>query len=156
MAPRPMLRLGEPEIRQLTARAIGDTPDSPPALILPLLSGPAQEIDSASPPVRGRLARTVADLLSTLAEEHLPTDARPPAKSGPETVLERINASVETRLGEPELSPQMLAAEHHISLRYLHKLFHAQGTSVKGWVRQRRLETCSAELAGRHFSRGIG
>jgi AraC-like DNA-binding protein len=118
MAPRPMLRLGEPEIRHLTARAIGDTPDSPPALILPLLSGLAQEIDSASPPVRERLARTVANLLSTLAEEHLATDARPPAKSGPETLLERIKASIETRLGEPEL-----------------------------WVRQRRLETCSAELA---------
>jgi AraC-like DNA-binding protein len=147
MAPRPMLRLGEPEIRHLTARAIGDTPDSPPALMLPLLSGLAQEIDSASPPVRERLARTVANLLSTLAEEHLATDARPPAKSGPETLLERIKASIETRLGEPELSPQMLADEHHISLRYLHKLFHAQGTSVKGWVRQRRLETCSAELA---------
>ncbi|MFD5268113.1 helix-turn-helix domain-containing protein [Streptomyces sp. NPDC058335] len=147
MVPRPMLRLGEPEVRRLTARAIGETPDGPTALILPLLSGLAREIGTASPLVRERLARTLADLLSTLAEELLDTDPRAVSVSGAETILDRIKASIETRIGEPELSPRMIADEHHISLRYLHKLFHAQGTTVIGWVRQRRLEGCSAELA---------
>ncbi|MFF6916425.1 helix-turn-helix domain-containing protein [Streptomyces sp. NPDC012466] len=147
MLPRPMLRLGEPEIRRLTARAVGDPQDGPPARILPLLSGLAQEIDSVSPPVRERLARTVADLLSTLAEELLATDTRAAGGSGPETILDRIKETIETRLGEPELTPRLLADEHHISLRYLHKLFHAQGISVNGWIRRRRLDACRTELA---------
>ncbi|MFV5991889.1 helix-turn-helix domain-containing protein [Streptomyces sp. NPDC056231] len=147
MVPRTKLRLDEAEMRRVTARAVGDTADRPSELILPLLSGLAQEIGSASPQVGERLARTVTGLLSTLAEDLVKTDGRPGAEAGPVTVLDRIKASVESRLGEPELSPRMLADEHHISLRYLHKLFHAQGTTVSGWVRQRRLEACRAELA---------
>ena len=33
-----------------------------------------------------------------------------------------------------------------VSLRQLHKLFHASGTSVAGWIRQRRLEHCGHDL----------
>ncbi|MGW1029618.1 helix-turn-helix domain-containing protein [Streptomyces sp. NPDC002577] len=147
MVPRPTLRLSDAEIRRVTATAIGDAPGGLAALLVPLLSGLAQEIGSAPPLMRERLARTVADFLSTLARSQLDTDGPPHAGTGPATMLDRIKASIETRLGEPGLSPQMLADEHGISLRYLHKLFQEQGTTVSGWVRQRRLDACRAELA---------
>ncbi|MET8142711.1 helix-turn-helix transcriptional regulator [Sphaerisporangium sp. NPDC005288] len=41
----------------------------------------------------------------------------------------------------------MIAAAHHISLRYLNKLFHAEGRTVAGWIRERRLEQCRRDLA---------
>lgn len=145
MVPRPMLRLGDREMHRVTARAIGDTPDGPAALVLPLLSGLAQEIAAAAPTARETLARTVADLLATLAAAQ--SDTPEPAGAGPATLLDRIKATIETRLGEPELSPRTLADEHGISLRYLHKLFQEQGTTVNGWVRHRRLDACRAELA---------
>ena len=47
----------------------------------------------------------------------------------------------------PELSPAMIAAAHHISLRSLHQLFHDEGLTVAGWIRQRRLERCRRDLS---------
>ncbi len=43
----------------------------------------------------------------------------------------------------PQLSPAAVAAAHHISLRSLHQLFHDEGLTVAGWIRQRRLERLS-------------
>ena len=47
-------------------------------------------------------------------------------------LLTRIQAFIQQRLGDPELSPGVIAAAHHISLRYLRKLFQEQGTTVAG------------------------
>lgn len=156
MVPRPLLRLGDAEIRQVTAKVIGAAPDGPTALLLPLLSGLAQEIDTVTPGVREELARAVTDLLAALAATQLrsatPRGEGPSGAEdlgvGPTAMFDRVKATIETRLGEPELSPRVLAAEHGISLRYLHKLFQEHGTTVGGWIRRRRLESCRAELAG--------
>ena len=145
MVPRPVLRLGEAEIRRVTAKVIGDAPEGPAAFLLPLLSGLAQEIGSVAPTAREELARAVADLLAALAAVRLA--GTEPAGAREATLFDRIKATIETRLGEPELSPQALADAHGVSLRYLHKLFHEQGTTVGGWIRGRRLESCRAELA---------
>jgi AraC-like DNA-binding protein len=40
-----------------------------------------------------------------------------------------------------------VAAAHHISVRYLHRLFQPVGTTVGSWIRHRRLERCSRDLA---------
>lgn len=145
MVPRPLLRLGETEIRRVTARVVGDAPDGPAALLLPLLSGLVRETDTAAPAVGEALARTVADLLATLAADLL--GGAEPSGAGQATMFDRVRATIETRLGEPELSPRVLADEHGISLRYLHKLFQERGATVGGWIRRRRLEACRAELA---------
>ena len=39
-----------------------------------------------------------------------------------------------------------IASANHISVRYLHKLFHEEGTSVARWVRERRLDNCRRDL----------
>jgi AraC-like DNA-binding protein len=51
-----------------------------------------------------------------------------------------------TPLSDAELTPGEIAAAQHISTRYLHKLFSAEGTTVSAWIRQRRLENCSHDL----------
>jgi AraC-like DNA-binding protein len=61
-------------------------------------------------------------------------------------LLTRIHASIEQYLDDPRLSPSMIAAVNHISVRYLHKLFHAQQASVAGFIRDTRLERCRADL----------
>jgi hypothetical protein len=48
-------------------------------------------------------------------------------------LLTRIYAFIQQHLGDPELSPGAVAAAHHISVSYLHKLFHAEGATVAGW-----------------------
>jgi len=43
--------------------------------------------------------------------------------------------------------PGTVAAAHYISVRYLYRLFDAQGTTVAAWIRPRRLERCRVDLA---------
>jgi len=152
MMPRRLLRLNDTQVRRLTATAVDDAPGRPAALLLPLLSGLVSEIGTTPPVLREKVARTITDLLATLAVGQLGAQGSAPRVTGP-TLLDQVKASIERRLGEPELSPRLIADEHGISLRYLHKLFQEQGTTVGRWVRQRRLEACKTELA-RHDGAG--
>ncbi|GAA3126831.1 helix-turn-helix domain-containing protein [Streptosporangium carneum] len=70
------------------------------------------------------------------------------ATAGPcDGLLPRIRAYIDDNLGDPGLSPETVAAAHHISTRYLYKLFARQGISVARWIRQRRLERCRMDLS---------
>lgn len=60
--------------------------------------------------------------------------------------LQRICQTIETRLGEPELSVARVAAEHGVSPRYVQKLFSMAGRTFSGYVRSRRLERCRGDL----------
>jgi hypothetical protein len=60
----------------------------------------------------------------------------------------RIHAFVRAPPGDASLAPEVIASAHHISGRYLHKLFHEEGWTVGGCVRERRLERCRRDLAG--------
>jgi AraC-like DNA-binding protein len=51
-------------------------------------------------------------------------------------------------LHDPDLGPAVLAAAHHISTSYLHRLFRADGDlTVAAWIRGRRLERARHGLA---------
>src|SRR5205085_1241587 len=92
-----------------------------------------------------RLAGNVLDLLGTVLAERL--DCAPPdPDAAHRALMVQITAYIEAHLGEAGLAPAQIAAAHHISLRQLHKLFHASGTTVAGWIRQRRLEHCGHDL----------
>ncbi len=60
--------------------------------------------------------------------------------------LHRICQTIETRLGDPDLSPARIAEEHGVSQRYLQKLFTQAGKTFTNYVRERRLERCRADL----------
>ena len=60
----------------------------------------------------------------------------------------QIHEFIQQRLGDPRLCPDIIAAAHRVSTRYLHLLFQEQGlTPVAGWIRERRLERCRHDLA---------
>lgn len=60
--------------------------------------------------------------------------------------LERMRAYVLERLRDPELSVQQAATDLGLSVRYVHKLFERQGTSLCRFVREQRLEGCRRDL----------
>lgn len=62
-------------------------------------------------------------------------------------LLNRLWQGIERRLGDSDLSPESIAAEQGISLRYLQKLFEENGTSFRDHVRRRRLEQCHQALS---------
>jgi len=59
----------------------------------------------------------------------------------------RVRSFILEHLAEPELTPQRIATENRISVRYLHLLFGAAGSSVSAWIRSQRLERCAEDLA---------
>jgi AraC-like DNA-binding protein len=61
---------------------------------------------------------------------------------------QRIIAMIDDNLGDPELSPAVLAARQQMSLRYLQKLFADAGQTVRGVILSRRLKRCRQELEG--------
>lgn len=93
-----------------------------------------------------RLGTTVLDLLTVALAARLEREEQVPPDLRQRALLHRIHAFIEQRLVDPELKPAMIAAAHHVSLRYLYKLFEAQEQSVAGWVRRRRLERCRRDL----------
>ncbi|MEU4925351.1 helix-turn-helix domain-containing protein [Streptomyces yokosukanensis] len=140
MLPRALLRLEEGQLSAVTATVVDDTGEGAAALMLPLLRGLVDEVIRVDTVRRDDLARIAAEILATLALEQVSSRPAP-------ALWERITASVQARLQDPGLAPQDIADQHGISLRYLHRLFQLQGTTVNAWVRTRRLEAAREELA---------
>ncbi|MFD4322232.1 helix-turn-helix domain-containing protein [Streptomyces sp. NPDC058548] len=140
MLPRALLRLEEGQLAALTATVVDDAEEGAAALLLPLLRGLVDEVTRTPVPRRDHLARVAAEILATLALEQVGSRPAP-------ALWERITTSAQARLQDPGLTPQDIADQHNISLRYLHRLFQLQGTTVNAWVRTRRLESAREELA---------
>ncbi|WP_327739809.1 helix-turn-helix domain-containing protein [Streptomyces nojiriensis] len=103
--------------------------------------------------VGGRMAGHVADVLATLIAERA-AGTRHAAEAGPRPgtadagiLMARIRAHIRLHLAAPDLSPRSIATAHHLSVRYLHRLFSQEATTVGGWIRERRLEEAARELA---------
>ncbi|WP_371584420.1 helix-turn-helix domain-containing protein [Streptomyces sp. NBC_01314] len=94
-----------------------------------------------------RLANVTLDLLSAmLAEAARAEDLLPPESQ--QTVLRtRINAFIRQHLGDPGLTPAAVAAAHQVSVRYLHRLYQGQGTTIADGIRRSRLERIHRDLA---------
>lgn len=64
-----------------------------------------------------------------------------------DALMARIIAYMRLHLGEADLDPARIAAEHHISVRHLHLLFARQDLSVRRWLVRERLEGARRSLA---------
>jgi AraC-like DNA-binding protein len=93
-------------------------------------------------------AGTIATDLFTAALAHH-VDATVPLPDASRRAASRqvVQAYIQRRLGDPDLSPGNIAAAHHISLSYLHRLFEGSGSTVAAWVRQQRMERARRDLA---------
>jgi len=68
----------------------------------------------------------VLDLLAGALAARLERSRRLPLETRQRALLMRVRAFIEERLGDPELSPDGIAAAHYISVRYLYKLFESE------------------------------
>ncbi|RPE38882.1 AraC family transcriptional regulator [Streptomyces sp. Ag109_O5-1] len=148
--PRHVLDLSESDLRRITASPLGSE-SALGALLTPFLS---QLVDTAAtyPQQTGEsLARTVVDLVQTLTEERLGAAASDTPTAARISLL-RVRAYIDQHLTDPDLTPDVIARAHHISVRYLHKLFEGEDITVSRWVQQRRLEQCRRDLACRSMA----
>lgn len=144
--PREMLALPAGSIAQLTAVPI-TTDGGTGALAAPLLRRVVTDLETYQPASATRLSGVVMDLVTTTLAERADLVDVQPAESRSRTLLLRVHAFIEQHLGDGDLSPATLAAAHHVSLRYLHRLFETNDTTVAAWIRHRRLERCRKDLA---------
>lgn len=93
-----------------------------------------------------RLSRLSADLLNTAIAHHLDAGKTLPDDSRQQALLLRVQTFVHRHLHDSSLSPQSVAAAHHISVSYLHRLFRPSGISVSAWIRQERLDRARRDL----------
>jgi len=93
-------------------------------------------------------ANRVADNMLDLLAAALSSGRRPALENTSvcAATLQRIKNSIEQRLDDEDLTCAMIAAEHHMSVRYINKLFERDGSSLARWVRMRRLERCRQDL----------
>ncbi|CAM5586976.1 AraC family transcriptional regulator [Streptomyces avidinii] len=101
---------------------------------------------SLGPQVAARLAGVALDLAAALISQHLEAEDRLRPESRREALVAGVHVFIERNLGDPELSPAAVAAAHHISLSYLHRLFRERDLGVASWIRRRRLERCRRDL----------
>ncbi|MBA2806971.1 AraC family transcriptional regulator [Streptomyces sp. KM273126] len=94
-----------------------------------------------------RLETVLVDLLAALFANALDSMDSVPAESRRRTLALRIQAFIRDHLHDPDLTPAGIAAAHHISTSYLHRLFQDRETTVSGWIRHLRLERAREQLA---------
>ncbi|MFF3904938.1 AraC family transcriptional regulator [Streptomyces sp. NPDC001848] len=150
------LGVAEPDLRRIAGVPVrgGEGLGSMASVLLSALA-PAGEFRSSR--IGDRLVRSALDLVGALVMELLATQRRPETSDASNTgdeLLTRIKEFIEGNLGDPDLSPTSIALAHHISVRYLHKLFQNEDTSVSQWIRQRRL-VVSRQMLNRAPNHGL-
>jgi AraC-like DNA-binding protein len=141
--PRALLPLPADGLARLTAvRIPGDHGTG--ALVSSLARQLTGHLDELSPVDGARLGGAMVDLLTTALAARLEHPV--PADTRQRALLVQMHAFIERHLGDPRLTPDAIAAAHHVSVRYLYTLFASEGQSVAAWVRQRRLERCRHDL----------
>ena len=149
--PRKLLQLPPARLAQLTGVRVSGR-QGLGALVPPLLAELGRRLEAGNLAGGLHLSDAVLDMFAASFAEQLGCESAAGPEAGRRVLLLRIHAFLEDRLGDPELDPATVAAAHHISVRYLQKLFEEEGETVTGWIRARRLEHCRRDLAEPHFA----
>jgi AraC-like DNA-binding protein len=142
--PRKELRVRDEDLQALTARAFSDRCGSA-ALVSSYFARMGLEAASFDDFVGRQVVATGLDLLALFLNE-LSGRFAPQAPETAAAMMVRVKDHILQNLSDPDLSPTAIAAAHFISVRYLHKLFQSEGTTVGEWIRTERLERCRRDL----------
>lgn len=148
--PRELLpQRGAPFERHLGARLPGASAGA--GVLRAYASTLAQRLDEIAEPRAVDFLRQLGELLKLACSGG---DVSPDADGGVQAgtrgaALWRVRCWIEAHLASPEVCPEHIARSNAMSVRALHQLFHAQGTSVMQAVREARLARCHEQLLAR-------
>jgi AraC-like DNA-binding protein len=145
MFPRSLLPVRHKDTRDLTAVRFS-AHDPYAALVTLLVQQLHGRLDAHENSGGTRIGTAFLDLLALAVATRLDRAYAVPAESRQQAMTLRIQAFIEQHLGDPALSPGMIAAAHHISVRTLHKLYEAQEQTITASIRRQRLERCRQDL----------
>ncbi|MFJ3922290.1 helix-turn-helix domain-containing protein [Streptomyces sp. NPDC090022] len=119
----------------------------PGALLCRYLTTVIGRAGELTPAATYRLGTVALDLAAALVADHLDATPELPSETRRQVLLARIHAFIDGHLGDPDLGPAGIAAQHHMSIRSLHLLFRPEPETVSATIRRRRLERCRRDLA---------
>ncbi|MEU1513782.1 helix-turn-helix domain-containing protein [Streptomyces sp. NPDC005811] len=146
--PKALLPLPPHRMRELLGRGLPGR-EGFGALLADFLVGLERQADTLPPSDAPRLGGVVLDLFSAWCAQLLDTEPDLTPESRQQVLARHIQAFIRQNLHDPDLTPPVIAAAHHISLSYLHRIFpqQTQGETVAAWIRGRRLEGAARDLA---------
>ena len=146
--PKALLPLPPHRVRELLSRRLPGQ-EGVGALLADFLTGLDRQADTLQPSDAPRLGTVVLDLMSAWFAQLLEVEAALTPETRGRAMAQRVQEFIRQNLHDPELTPPVVAAAHHISLSYLHRIFqqHTQGEPVAAWIRRRRLENAQRDLA---------
>jgi AraC-like DNA-binding protein len=139
----PVSRIGLPMMALAEFLARGLPEGSPTAgMLSSTLATLATDHSTLSPKARLHCGEAVLDLVqAVLAEQQRHT---PAARAT--NLFSLLTTWTDQHLTEPDLSAEKIAREHHISPRYVRRIFAEHRTSVGRYIRERRLEHAGRDL----------
>ena len=146
MFPPSLLPVARNRIRELTAMPFPATAGLGNVTSQFLLQL-ARNIDHYSPAEAARLSTAALEVLATRLAHALDAHDWETPEARRHALFTAVQAFIQRHLGDTGLSPSMIAAAHHMSLRSLQQLFRDEGLTVAGWIRKRRLECCCRDLS---------
>jgi AraC-like DNA-binding protein len=117
------------------------------ALLAQFLSQLAADTGAYEASEGPRLGTVLVDLVAGLLAHVLDSEASQPPETRSHVLRLRIKAFIRQNLHDPDLTPGSIAASHHISPSYLHRLFKAEADTVASSIRRQRLEGALRDLA---------
>jgi AraC-like DNA-binding protein len=110
------------------------------------LAAMSEQLDGAALSGSIELSDAVFDLLAATLAERTEWTGVSDDKAQRRALAATVEAYIEAHLGDPSLTVAEVAAAHHVSVRYLQKLFEEREQTVSGLIRQRRLERSRRDL----------
>ncbi|MEU9042921.1 MULTISPECIES: helix-turn-helix domain-containing protein [unclassified Kitasatospora] len=134
-------------LRALMGRAFSGR-EGTSALLTEFIVGLDRQAAALGPAEAPRLGTVVVDLVAAWLARELDAEAAVPDDTRQRALLESVRTFILRNLHDPELSPPVIAAAHHISVSYLHRLFtqQSQGETVAAWIRRQRLDKARRDL----------
>jgi AraC-like DNA-binding protein len=98
------------------------------------------------------LSSSALSLTALMLSRQLNTVDLLPVTVRRESMAVKVRSYIVANLADPGLSVETVAAVHHISVRTLQRLFHADGISVAAWIRRTRLDNCRKQIQDPAFA----
>ncbi|MFF5970125.1 AraC family transcriptional regulator [Streptomyces sp. NPDC012769] len=146
--PKAMLPLSPHRVRHLLGRSV-PTRQGTGALLADFLVSLDRQAPFLQPSDAPRLGLVVRDLIAAWLAQLLDEEAALPPESRQQALVQQIRSFIRQNLHDPELTPGVIAAAHHISLSHLHRVFTQQsgGETVAASIRALRLDKAYRDLA---------
>lgn len=146
LIPHALLPLSAGQVERLLAvRMTGR--EGTGALVTRYLLELIEHADECSAADTARLATVTLDLVTVMLAHRLDADRAVPVETRQGALLAQVKAFIHQHLGDPALTPETVAAAHHISTRSLQRLFQSDHLTVAAYIRTRRLERCRRDLS---------